>query len=654
MPLLPPRHALRRLAVATTTALAATSASAQGDEAVTPEVRVTVDRLKIERRESSQPVQVIDRARLEQLPVNDLSQALNTLPGVNVQRTGGPFDEGSVQMYGISGQGRAPSRTVIAIDGVPLNSGLIPETSLNMIPLAMVERIEVIQGPGSTAYGSNAFTGVINVVTRRPKGTEGQLIGLAGTRWSTSDATARFGTAAEDGSGFVQGAIQQRETTGHLRPAGREDFSDSRLRNFAGNFEKRFGDTIVSGAGLYYEYDRHNPSFVPRQIAGGTTVTSRQEDGTRQHWNVGAKHFFDHGIDAELRYSFNGAEDTSFNTFPSPTQVFTGPVPQRPPGRQSDERASHNVLGKVEWTTSINTLAVGYEWSSAYLANRLSGQRFEGITNGAFIQDRLLLLDNQLALSAGYRYDKLSTYEDPAQAGKVGFSFQPTGARWLVRGNAGHSFAAPTLAQARSTTGTLGNPNLTADSLRLYEAGIDVMPLDGLRAGLTVFTAKHINPIFPRPVGPGGQNQFVNVSPSPEYDGFMTTVDWVLPRGFNVGAAYTYNDPGVQTFHSARHTGKASVGWTGGKWTFGAQVVAAAERYWADNNQARAPDYAVMDVRAVYRVSPKLSLLATIENLFDADYATRADRQGVALGQEVFVALPRPGVLGMVGAEVRF
>lgn len=612
----------------------------------TDAVVVTADRLQMQRDESSAPIRVITREQLDTLPVRDVASALDTLPNVFVQRTGSVFDEATISSYGISGQGRAPTRDIIAINGVPLNNGMFPETSLNMLPINLVERIEMVQGPASSAYGNNAFTGVVNLVTRKPAAATGNATAQIGTRWNTGDFSGYLGTGSPE-QGWIIASAELRQTDGHLQPGGREDFSDSRLTNFALLGEKRFGDTALSGAALVYDFDRHNPSLILR--SNGPTPpgpTAYHEDGYRQHFNIGLTHAISAGWDAEVRYTYNTFSTENRQTFRVPNP------PQTPPS--SEDRKGQGVLARVTWTTSMNILSVGYEYADAELENNITDLRFKGHSNGFYIQDRLLLLNEQLSLSAGYRYDDFSTYEDPSESWKVGFAFKPTASRWLLRGNIGQSFAAPAFNQLFNASPPFGNPDLKAERLLLWEVGAEFSPLRNLRLGASYFEAEHKDPIFPRPVGPGGQNMFVNVSPNPEYDGVTLTLDWVFLPGWSVAAAYTYIDPGTFTFHQNKSFFKGMLTYAKGRWSFSGEVIGANDRYWGDNFQAPADDFTVVNLRGSFRLSKHVQLLAYVENLFDEDYATRADRQGIAAGQEIFVPVPRPGRFALLGASVSF
>ena len=106
--------------------LAAPAATAFAQQVPTPTTLdtlvVTADRQQLPASEVSSPVRVISKPQIEALPVKDVTEALATLPNVNIRRSGGPDGEPSLGMYGISAQPRSSTSTTLAIDGVPLNS----------------------------------------------------------------------------------------------------------------------------------------------------------------------------------------------------------------------------------------------------------------------------------------------------------------------------------------------------------------------------------------------------------------------------------------------------------------------------------------------------------------------------------------------------
>ncbi len=109
-------------------------------------------------------------------PVNDLSDIIRKMPGVNLTGNGASGSRGNNRQIDIRGMG--PENTLVMIDGVPVSSRNSVRYSwrgerdsrgdTNWVPAEMVERIEVIRGPAAARYGSGAAGGVVNIITKRP------------------------------------------------------------------------------------------------------------------------------------------------------------------------------------------------------------------------------------------------------------------------------------------------------------------------------------------------------------------------------------------------------------------------------------------------------------------------------------------------------
>ena len=109
-------------------------------------------------------------------PVNDLSDIIRKMPGVNLTGNGASGSRGNNRQIDIRGMG--PENTLVMIDGVPVSSRNSVRYSwrgerdsrgdTNWVPVEMVERIEVIRGPAAARYGSGAAGGVVNIITKRP------------------------------------------------------------------------------------------------------------------------------------------------------------------------------------------------------------------------------------------------------------------------------------------------------------------------------------------------------------------------------------------------------------------------------------------------------------------------------------------------------
>lgn len=137
--------------------------------------------------ETISPVIVIDRTEIESNPSAEVSDLLRMHAGIDIGRSGGPGQQTSVFIRGANS-----AHTLVLIDGVSINPD-IGNAALQNIRLDMIERIEIVKGPRSTLYGSQAIGGVINIITRRPEGTHYEIHAGAG-----SYATKKYGFSAHN------------------------------------------------------------------------------------------------------------------------------------------------------------------------------------------------------------------------------------------------------------------------------------------------------------------------------------------------------------------------------------------------------------------------------------------------------------------------
>jgi len=126
------------------------------------EVVVTATRTERLRSQTPVSVTVIPSQEIAASPAVNLDDVLRTQTGIGVKRVVG-VASGIPAMISIRGVPSA-NRTLILVDGMPLNSSGTGFLSLNEIPIGAVERVEIVRGPFSSLYGANAFSGAINVI----------------------------------------------------------------------------------------------------------------------------------------------------------------------------------------------------------------------------------------------------------------------------------------------------------------------------------------------------------------------------------------------------------------------------------------------------------------------------------------------------------
>ena len=136
-------------------------------------------------------VEVITPERLANTSFQSVDELLALLPGVHTARSYGLFSfRSTVSMRGVSSKEQA--RTLVLLNGVPVNKADGGSVNWNLISTGEIERIEVIKGPGSALYGGNAMGGIINIVNRKPTETlEGSVTLTYGT-YNTKGVNAKL------------------------------------------------------------------------------------------------------------------------------------------------------------------------------------------------------------------------------------------------------------------------------------------------------------------------------------------------------------------------------------------------------------------------------------------------------------------------------
>lgn len=153
------------------------------------EVVVTGTMKEVSRMNSPIPVEVITPKFFRKNPTPNLFEAVGMVNGVQPQIGCNVCNTGDIHINGMEGP-----YTMILIDGMPIVSSLSTVYGLSGIPNSIVERVEVVKGPASSLYGSEAMGGVINVITKKPKHAPLFSVDLMGTTWNeyNTDLSGKF------------------------------------------------------------------------------------------------------------------------------------------------------------------------------------------------------------------------------------------------------------------------------------------------------------------------------------------------------------------------------------------------------------------------------------------------------------------------------
>lgn len=179
---------------------AAVSSSALADPARLEPLVVTATRTPTPLGAVLASAEVVGREELERLAGGEVADALRFRAGVEAARLGGPGQQTSLFLRGTDS-----NHVLVLVDGVRINPGTIGIASLQNIPPALIERIEVVKGPRSTLYGSDAIGGVINVITRR-RGARGVEFELGGGSYGTRTAALSAAAGADAWDAWLGGS----------------------------------------------------------------------------------------------------------------------------------------------------------------------------------------------------------------------------------------------------------------------------------------------------------------------------------------------------------------------------------------------------------------------------------------------------------------
>jgi len=189
-----------------------------------PEVVVASTRIPTETENTPAAVTVLEGAAIERQQIRTVGEALREVPGLHVVQSGQPGGVTSVFMRGSNAK-----HTLVLIDGVRVNNGFDSLFDFSNLPMDNVERIEVLRGPQSTLYGSEAIGGVINIITKRGADQPTGAVTFEGGSYDSlrprASFAATYGKLSLSGAASyfssdndrLNSAVRQRDVNGSVR-----------------------------------------------------------------------------------------------------------------------------------------------------------------------------------------------------------------------------------------------------------------------------------------------------------------------------------------------------------------------------------------------------------------------------------------------------
>ncbi|WP_417443162.1 TonB-dependent receptor [Joostella sp.] len=245
------------------------------------EVVITGTLKPVSRMETPVPVEVYKPAFFKKNPTANVFEALQNVNGVRPQLNCNICNTGDIHINGLEGP-----YTMILIDGMPIVSGLSSVYGLSGIPNSLIERMEIVKGPASSLYGSQAVGGLINIITKTPQYAPKLTVDTFGTSWGEFNLDVGYKALLGEKTSFLLGAnyFNFNQTIDN----NNDNFTDLTLQDRISLFQKwdfkRKANRLFSLAARYFYEDRWGGElqWTPAyrggdEIYGESIYTSRWE-----------------------------------------------------------------------------------------------------------------------------------------------------------------------------------------------------------------------------------------------------------------------------------------------------------------------------------------------------------------------------------------
>jgi vitamin B12 transporter len=613
--------------------LAAETAEASSE---VDQIVVTAGRAADKLSEVPVSMTIIDAEALRKHQVVVVSDLLSRTPGVSVTRNGGVGGSTQVRI-----RGAESDQTAVLIDGVKLNDPSTTGGGYNFATLLAgdVSRIEVLRGPQSTLWGSQAIGGVINLITETPSGPLAGNATLEGG--SRATAYARVGVGAGgDWGGW-------RLAAGQYTTAGVSNFDKA----MGGKEKDGYHNTAISGradinvtdwasldvrasyAAGRNEYDSSLPA--PPYALGDTADYGKTKELVSY---VGARlSNFDGALKSRIGYAYTQTDRDNYDPTQSAPKTF-------------DARGTDNSL-EYQGTWTINPI-----WRAVFGAEtERTWFRTASPSFSTKVDRHAIGMDSVygqlqakpiagLALTAGVRHDDHDTFGG-ATTYQVGAAWSPNDGATVLRANYGEGFKAPSLYQLYSD---YGNTTLKPEEAKSWDLSVEHSVLEGrLRGSITYFNRDTKNQIdFLSNNTPPNFGGYANTAKT-KADGVEVEASYAINSIVTVSGNYTNLDAtnrspgpnyGKDLTRRAGETANADLaidlpsGLNGG-----VSLQYVGHSFDNANNTRRLKSYVLTDARVAYPINETFEVYGRIENLFDQQYETLY-RYGT-LGRGAFVGV---------------
>lgn len=597
------------------------------------EVVVTGARHETDVRHLSQTVSVVGRAQIEHsLQPSLLPVLTEQVPGLFVTSRGvmgygvSNGAAGSISLRGLSG---GTARLMVLIDGHPQYAGIFGHPIADAYQSFLAERVEVLRGPASVLYGSNAMGGVINIVTRKMQ-EDGVNTHLHAGYGSYNTLETELTNRVRKGrfSSVVSGSYNR--TDGHRADMGFEQYGGyAKLGYEMTDHWNVRGDVNVTHFNASYPGPVSAPLLDGDQrITRG--MTSFALENHYEKTSGGLSFFYNWG-------------DHWINDGYTPS---AGESPQDARFNSHDYMTGISLYQSTQFFTG-NRITLGFDWF------RYGGRAWNEYVSGENVGTTSDLVDKQEDELAGYidfRQDLFSWLT--LNAGLRVDHHSRVGMEWVPQ--AGLAFHLPQSIELKASASKgfrypilremymfpPQNPNLQPESMWNYELAFSQRLMEGqLYYGVNLFyiDAKNLIQTLPNPLGSGMLNQNTGKI---ENTGVELQAAYRINRAWSVDGNYSYLHMAHPVIAAPEHKLYAGANFSQGRWNVSTGLQYIAGLY-TQTDPVVTENFVLWNVRASFRATRWLDIWARGENLLAQRY-------------EINAGYPMPRATVMAGVNLNF
>lgn len=694
-------HRFSPLAFALVSTFSISSAIAQDSQSPTVDLGtmvVTASGFEQSIKQAPASISVITREELEQKSVASLTDALTDIPGVDVEA-----NAGKTGGLNISIRGMPSDYTLILIDGRRQNvaGNITPngfgETSTSFLPpVNSIERIEVIRGPMSTLYGSDAMGGVVNIITRKVSDRWHGSV-TADTTFETTDGAGDSrkldlylsGPIIKDRLGLTIRGSKFKRDASDMEPTG--DYHEN------AEISKRGPNPVEAdihsvGARLTLTPNRDHDIWLDVESSRTKYNNSESQLGTAT--NTGG--YTETQRFNQDQYTLAHTGRFSFGTLDSSIMYSTREtlgrtIPEGTPGKTFGahrELEANNIIFDTKLTSLIGNhmLTVGGQFWDAEMKDGVAPAPYKHKQYALFAEDEWQVTDN-FAATVGLRYDHHDVFG--SHVSPRAYAVWNVNDNWIVKGGVSRGYKTPRLDQltpgingfrGQGTIPSIGTPTLKPETSTNFELGAIYDSNSGFMIGVTAFhndfkdkissgndipnCSWEENPNRPGCVDHGYWpnlnyfSQTLNVDKATT-QGFELTTAFDITDALSLTANYTFldteqksgPDKGKPLSDSPKHAINAKLSWlVDDRLNTWLRASYRSSRHRSDELiRSQLGDYkayATVDIGAAYKLSKNLTVSASINNLFNKDfqeYGRYTDARGRATSGPLYPTNTKTG-----------